>query len=106
MKWLAETGARLVVACREEYWEGADFPEELLYGIPEGHLPPCVRLADLTDEEARRARARHTLPEGILTAPDDRHPSPSGSSPRSARLSRTPRTPPRTATRSSRRTST
>lgn len=74
VKWLAETGARLVVACREEYWEGADFPEELLYGTSEGHLPPCVRLADLTDEEARRARARHTLPEGILTAPDDRHP--------------------------------
>ncbi|MET9457054.1 trypsin-like peptidase domain-containing protein [Streptomyces canus] len=73
-QWLAETGARLVVACREEYWEGADFPEELLYGKPEGHLPPCVRLADLTDEEARRARARHSLPEGILTAPDDRHP--------------------------------
>ncbi|MGX1477839.1 UNVERIFIED_CONTAM: hypothetical protein RKD50_006647 [Streptomyces canus] len=73
-KWLAETGARLVVACREEYWEGAGFPEEQLYGKPEGHLPPCVRLADLTDEEARRARARHTLPEGILTAPDDRHP--------------------------------
>jgi hypothetical protein len=73
-KWLAETGARLVVACREEYWEGAGFPEEQLYGKPEGHLPPCVRLADLTDEEARRARARHTLPEGILAAPDDRHP--------------------------------
>ncbi|MDQ0764284.1 hypothetical protein QF027_006919 [Streptomyces canus] len=73
-KWLARTGARLVVACREEYWEGADFPEELLYGNPEGHLPPCVRLADLTDEEARRARARHALPEGVLTAPDDRHP--------------------------------
>lgn len=73
-QWLAQTGARLVVACREEYWEGADFPEELLYGKSEGHLPPCVRLADLTDEEARRARARHSLPEGILTAPDDRHP--------------------------------
>lgn len=73
-QWLAETGARLVVACREEYWEGAGFPEELLYGNPCGHLPPCVRLADLTAEEARRARARHALPDGILTAPDDRHP--------------------------------
>lgn len=73
-QWLAETGARLVVACREEYWEGAGFPEELLYGNPHGHLPPCVRLADLTAEEARRARAHHALPDGILTAPDDRHP--------------------------------
>ncbi|WP_063788316.1 trypsin-like peptidase domain-containing protein [Streptomyces ardesiacus] len=32
--WLRETGARLVVACRAEYWEhaGAEFPRELLYG--------------------------------------------------------------------------
>ncbi|MER6072007.1 trypsin-like peptidase domain-containing protein [Streptomyces sp. NPDC001817] len=31
--WLRRTGARLVVACREEYWEraGAEFPAELLH---------------------------------------------------------------------------
>ncbi len=31
--WLRETGTRLVVACRPEYWEraGAEFPRELLY---------------------------------------------------------------------------
>ncbi|WP_108990268.1 trypsin-like peptidase domain-containing protein [Streptomyces coelicoflavus] len=36
--WLRETGARLVVACRAEYWEhaGAEFPRELLYGPDTG----------------------------------------------------------------------
>ncbi|WP_328874160.1 serine protease [Streptomyces sp. NBC_00287] len=31
--WLKQTGTRLVVACREEYWEGAgaEFPEGMLY---------------------------------------------------------------------------
>ncbi|MFI9252841.1 hypothetical protein [Streptomyces sp. NPDC053069] len=34
--WLRETGARLVVACSEEYWEraGAEFPTDLLYTPP------------------------------------------------------------------------
>ncbi|MFC8433632.1 serine protease [Streptomyces sp. NPDC057253] len=73
-RWLRETGARLVVACREEYWEGTDFPADLLYGDPDRHIPPRVPLADLTDDEARRARARYALPDGTLTAPDDRHP--------------------------------
>ncbi|MER7566734.1 trypsin-like peptidase domain-containing protein [Streptomyces sp. NPDC097941] len=73
-KWLGETGARLVVACRAEYWEGAAFPKELLHGDPEGDFPPCVRLGDLTDDEARRARARYALPEGTLAASDARHP--------------------------------
>ncbi|MFG2327121.1 trypsin-like peptidase domain-containing protein [Streptomyces sp. NPDC048568] len=32
--WLGETGIRLVIACRAEYWEhaGAEFPRDLLYG--------------------------------------------------------------------------
>ncbi|MFF0018153.1 trypsin-like peptidase domain-containing protein [Streptomyces sp. NPDC005374] len=74
--WLRETGARLVVACREEYWEaaGTAFPKDLLHGTPDRCFPPCARLADLTDDEARRARARHGVPDGILAAPDDRHP--------------------------------
>jgi hypothetical protein len=37
-------------------------------------LPPCVRLGDLSDEEARTARARHGVPEGALADPDARHP--------------------------------
>jgi hypothetical protein len=33
-EWLTATGARLILACRPEYWErlGAEFPEALLYG--------------------------------------------------------------------------
>ncbi|MER5200260.1 trypsin-like peptidase domain-containing protein [Streptomyces sp. NPDC002755] len=76
--WLRETGTRLVVACRGEYWEraGAEFPPELLHGsVAAGDpLPPCVRLGDLTADEAREARARYRVPEGALSAPDDRHP--------------------------------
>ncbi|WP_432098912.1 trypsin-like peptidase domain-containing protein [Streptomyces sp. WAC 04229] len=40
--WLGETGIRLVVACRAEYWEhaGAEFPRDLLYGpVPEERAP-------------------------------------------------------------------
>ncbi|MFD5452616.1 hypothetical protein [Streptomyces sp. NPDC127100] len=42
--WLRETGARLVVACRAEYWEraGAEFPREVLHravGATAGELP-------------------------------------------------------------------
>ncbi|NEB06373.1 trypsin-like peptidase domain-containing protein [Streptomyces sp. SID13726] len=75
-EWLTETGARLVVACREEYWEGADFPAGLLHGSDHGGpgSAPCVRLTDLGDEEARRARARYAIPEGVLAGPDARHP--------------------------------
>ncbi|MGW2642243.1 trypsin-like peptidase domain-containing protein [Streptomyces sp. NPDC001348] len=81
-QWLRETGARLVVACREEYWEsaGADFPPGLLYRpapaptAPPRPLPPCVRLTDLTPDEARVARARYALPDGAVTDRDARHP--------------------------------
>ncbi|MFD6191572.1 hypothetical protein [Streptomyces sp. NPDC060275] len=37
-------------------------------------LPPCVRLGDLRDDEAREARARHGVPEGALADPDAGHP--------------------------------
>ncbi|MFD7301840.1 trypsin-like peptidase domain-containing protein [Streptomyces pharetrae] len=137
--WLRETGARLVVACRAEYWEtaGAEFPPELLYGAAAGvpgagtpgvrapgageppylpavavpavavpavavpavgvpavrelpsapatgvpplgetplpGLPPCVPLGDLTDAEARQARARYGIADAVLAEPDARHP--------------------------------
>ncbi|MFF8484869.1 trypsin-like peptidase domain-containing protein [Streptomyces antibioticus] len=76
--WLREAGARLVVACRPEYWEraGAHFPAESLHGTAgsAGELPACVRLGDLTPEEAYEARARYGVPETALTAPDARHP--------------------------------
>ncbi|SOD69492.1 hypothetical protein SAMN06272781_2215 [Streptomyces sp. 1222.2] len=79
-RWLRENGARLVVACRAEYWEraGARFPAELLHGEAAGaeeqSLPACVRLGDLTESEARRARLRYGLPEDALAGPDARHP--------------------------------
>ncbi|OYP20081.1 hypothetical protein CFC35_11545 [Streptomyces sp. FBKL.4005] len=40
--WLRETGARLVVACREEHWEraGRSFPSELLH-TPAGPAAPA-----------------------------------------------------------------
>ncbi|GGM21551.1 hypothetical protein GCM10010129_77330 [Streptomyces fumigatiscleroticus] len=79
--WLRENGVRLVVACRAEYWEqaGARFPAGSLYEArsPAGArpaLPPCVRLGDLREDEARQARARHRVPEGILPPADARHP--------------------------------
>ncbi|MGW3847028.1 trypsin-like peptidase domain-containing protein [Streptomyces fagopyri] len=79
-EWLCGSGARLVVACRPEYWEqaGTHFPAELLHRAagtgPEPSLPPCVRLGDLTEEEARRIRARAGIPEGTLGGADARHP--------------------------------
>ncbi|UPZ28633.1 serine protease [Streptomyces sp. LRE541] len=80
--WLREHGVRLVVACREEYWEwaGTRFPPELLYGPRWGggetsaELPACVRLADLEEDEAREARTRYGIPEGALDGADARHP--------------------------------
>lgn len=75
-RWLRASGVRLVVACREEFWEEAGFPEEALHAggpRPEG-LPPCLVLGDLTPEEAREARARHGVPDGALADPDARHP--------------------------------
>jgi hypothetical protein len=89
--WLGETGARLVVGCRAEHWEGAGagFPVELLHrpAVPsgaypgglsapdaEGPLPACVRLGDLTEAEARLVRAGAGIPESALAPADARHP--------------------------------
>ncbi|MFE7842381.1 trypsin-like peptidase domain-containing protein [Streptomyces sp. NPDC057474] len=80
VEWLRANGARLVVACRAEYWEraGAQFPAELLHGeVPGGGgplLPACVGLGDLTEGEARRARLRYGIPEEALSVADARHP--------------------------------
>ncbi|MFI6092583.1 trypsin-like peptidase domain-containing protein [Streptomyces sp. NPDC051218] len=67
-EWLRETGARLVVGCRAEYWEqaGERFPAELLQG--------SVHLGDLPEPQARIARARYGIPDGALAAADARHP--------------------------------
>ncbi|MFZ4239857.1 trypsin-like peptidase domain-containing protein [Streptomyces murinus] len=63
--WLRETGARLVVACREEHWEQAGFTPTLVQ---------TAVLGDLGPEEAEKARARYGIPEGLLAARDARHP--------------------------------
>ncbi|WP_030896592.1 trypsin-like peptidase domain-containing protein [Streptomyces sp. NRRL S-474] len=75
VRWLRETGVRLVMACRAEYWEDAGLPAEVLHrpAGASGH-PACVRLGDLTEDEAREARLRHGLPEGALAGTDARHP--------------------------------
>ncbi|GAA3819837.1 hypothetical protein GCM10022403_061600 [Streptomyces coacervatus] len=101
-EWLRETGARLVVACRPEYWEvfsarpefgssarpafedeapsgpkrgsGGGSPQGTGMGRGGGGDIPCVRLGDLTEDEARKARARYRIPEGTLEDPDARHP--------------------------------
>ncbi|MEU1179649.1 serine protease [Streptomyces sp. NPDC005820] len=81
-QWLRRTGARLMVACRAEYWEraGTLFPPDLLYDGTQpreetaGALPPCVPLGDLTPDEARVAHARYAVPGTALTGPDARHP--------------------------------
>ncbi|MGW0817197.1 trypsin-like peptidase domain-containing protein, partial [Streptomyces viridiviolaceus] len=51
--WLRGTGARMVVACRAEYWEhaGAEFPPDLLHGASTGGLP-CASDAGAPDSAA------------------------------------------------------
>ncbi|MFI9098897.1 serine protease [Streptomyces fildesensis] len=84
--WLRAGGVRLVVACRPEYWEqaGALFPAGMLHvpeeapavppGAPARALPFCVRLGDLPERQAVRARARYGIPPGALAATEAAHP--------------------------------
>ncbi|MFI8221180.1 trypsin-like peptidase domain-containing protein [Streptomyces sp. NPDC085932] len=65
LRWLRETGVRLVLTCRAEYWEEASDPL---------HRPARVLLGDLTEDEARQARERLGIPESALTGTDARHP--------------------------------
>ncbi|AKJ10409.1 hypothetical protein ABB07_10375 [Streptomyces incarnatus] len=41
---------------------------------PTAPLPPCLRLTDLTEDEARLARGRLGIPDGVLAERDARHP--------------------------------
>ncbi|MFD3559018.1 serine protease [Streptomyces sp. NPDC058686] len=74
-RWLRDTGVRLVVACRGEFWERAGelFPARVLYGRT-GRLPACVPLGELTVDQARLARERYGLPGEALADRDARHP--------------------------------
>ncbi|MGW4199005.1 trypsin-like peptidase domain-containing protein [Streptomyces sp. NPDC005004] len=69
---LRESGARLVIGCREEFWE--EHAKHWERGTTESAAPPRVRLAGFTAGEARLARARHGVPEGALDGGDARHP--------------------------------
>ncbi|MEU3461754.1 serine protease [Streptomyces sp. NPDC006733] len=84
--WLRACGVRLVVACRPEYWEqaGALFPAGMLHapeaapavppGAPARALPSCVRLGDLPERQAVRARTRYGIAPGALADADAAHP--------------------------------
>ncbi|MFI9472249.1 serine protease [Streptomyces sp. NPDC052492] len=76
VRWLAETGARLLVSCGAEFAEEAGLPAVPPHqgGAGPDGLPPCVDLGDLTADEAREARARLGIPEGALTDADAAHP--------------------------------
>ncbi|MFG2683669.1 hypothetical protein [Streptomyces sp. NPDC048392] len=68
--WLRETGARLVVACRAEYWEyaGAEFPRELLYRTAPGERPSRA--------VAGRARPGRGAGEALFTPAGETCPAP------------------------------
>ncbi|MFI2619713.1 trypsin-like peptidase domain-containing protein [Streptomyces sp. NPDC018584] len=75
--WLRDTGARLVIACRAEYWEqaGAYFEGASLHGVEAASgFPRCVRLDELSEPQARQVRARYGIPDGALAEADARHP--------------------------------
>ncbi|MFD8026050.1 hypothetical protein ACFV6G_37265, partial [Streptomyces lavendulae] len=76
--WLRGTGARLVVAARPEYWEGAGelYPPEMLHAPDRAarRLPPALPVGDLTPDEARTARARLRIPDDAVREADARHP--------------------------------
>ncbi|MFG2996190.1 serine protease [Streptomyces sp. NPDC048340] len=78
VRWLRETGARLVVAARPEHWEqaGALYPPEVLHvpARPARRLPSAVPIGDFTPAEAERARARLGVPADAVRESDSRHP--------------------------------
>ncbi|MFJ6940897.1 hypothetical protein [Streptomyces sp. NPDC101132] len=61
--WLRDTGARLAVGCRPEFWERVGFPEAVVVG-----------LGDLAAGEAERARRLYGVPDGAVAARDAGHP--------------------------------
>ncbi|MFD5097746.1 serine protease [Streptomyces albidochromogenes] len=79
VSWLRGTGARLVVACRAEYWQTAGplFPAGAAHrpARPFPGLPGAVRIGNLSEAGAAAARDRYGIPDGTLADPADaRHP--------------------------------
>ncbi|TDC22309.1 serine protease [Streptomyces sp. 8K308] len=64
--WLRAAGARLVLACRPEFWEHAGrlYPPGTLHGTSTGALPAHLPIGDLAPGPASRARAA----AGLVTA--------------------------------------
>ncbi|MFG2134247.1 serine protease [Streptomyces sp. NPDC048751] len=55
VRWLGETGARLVVASGEEYWEEAGFPAEVLYRGDTSEAPGDIPARPALEDEAVQA---------------------------------------------------
>ncbi len=80
--WLRETGSRLVVACRQEYWEsaGAEFPGEMLHRTrapapePPENLPAL--LPARTSARTGRARSSRHGPRPLCRPASGSAPSP------------------------------
>ncbi|MET9557962.1 serine protease [Streptomyces sp. NPDC006645] len=76
--WLRDEGARLVVACRPEFWEraGALWPPDVLHrpALAARRLPPAVRIGDLRPPEAEQARELYGIPHGALADTEAVHP--------------------------------
>ena len=74
--WLRAAGARLVLACRPEFWEHAGrlHPPGTLYGAPAGALPAHLPIGDLGPGRASRARAAAGLDAADLAPGEAAHP--------------------------------
>ncbi|MFI6086118.1 trypsin-like peptidase domain-containing protein [Streptomyces sp. NPDC051217] len=76
--WLRNEGAKLVVACRPEFWEraGEIWPSDVLHRPARAarRLPPAVRIGDLRPTEAERARELYGIPAGALAETEAVHP--------------------------------
>jgi len=75
IEWLRETGARLIVTCRPEFWDRVEaFVAPDLLFRSEGSPEAFVRIEDFTVEEAQKALTAYGLDESGLSANDVQHP--------------------------------
>lgn len=76
--WLRDAGAKLVVACRPEFWEraGALWPPDVLHRPARAahRLPPAVHIGDLRPAEAEGARELYGVPHGAIADAEAVHP--------------------------------
>ncbi|MFE7950076.1 trypsin-like peptidase domain-containing protein [Streptomyces sp. NPDC057426] len=74
--WLRAHGTRLMLGCRPEHWDVASrhYTPDALHRAAAEAVPGAVPLGDLTEDEARLARARYGLDLAPPAADDARHP--------------------------------